>query len=141
MPFFFFFLIKTPQEKWKESILKYRKQCQQILKTSTSIRYVGVINQYGRTLTGMIKPGVKPLWASEQIKNELFIISSLMTLRKSHTKPVGELDYIVLKHPKVTIIAFQRKNLTYYLSVDGKAKSNEKIISSIKKIIYAGVNP
>ena len=126
---------KTPQQKWNNSIIKFRKKCQEIIKVSNSIRYVGVINEYGRTLSGIIKPGVKPLLKSEQVKNEFFIISTLMTLRKSPDSPLGKLDYVVLKHQKVTVIAFQRNKETYYVSISGKEKELNKIIPKIKKLI------
>jgi hypothetical protein len=122
----------TPQQKWKSLIISYRKKCQKILGISKSVRYTGV---YGRTLTGIVKPGIKPLWAAEQVKNEFFIISTLMTLRKNYVQKVGALDFLLLSHPKVSILVFQRKNITYYISVDAKSKELEKLISKIKKII------
>jgi len=128
-------MVKTPQEKWKESIIAYRKKCQKILKLSKSIRYAGIINQYGRTLTGLVRPNTIPLWSAEQVKNEFFIISTLMTLRKSYAKKVGVLDFMHLSHPKVTVLAFQRKNITFYVSVDVKTKNIETLISKIKKIL------
>lgn len=126
---------KTPQEKWKDSIIAYRKKCQKILNLSKSIRYAGIINEYGRTLTGMVRPNTIPLWTAEQVKNEFFIISTLMTLRKSYAKKVGILDFMHLSHPKVTILAFQRNNITYYVSVDVKTKNIKTLISKIKKIL------
>ena len=126
---------KTPQQKWNSSIIKFRKKCQQIIKVSDSIRYVGVINEYGRTLSGIIKPGIKPLLKSEQVKNEFFIVSTLMTLRKSPDSPLGKLDYVVLKHQKVSVIAFQRNKETYYVSIAGKERELNKIIPKIKKLI------
>ncbi len=66
-------MIKTPADKWKDTVIKYKKQCQNILKISNSIRYVGIINVYGRTLTGIVRPDLKPLLKSELIKNEFFI--------------------------------------------------------------------
>ncbi len=126
---------KTPQQKWNDSIIKFRKKCQQIMKVSKSIRYVGVINEYGRTLSGIIRPGVKPLLKSEQVKNEFFIISTLMTLRKSPDSPLGKLDYVVLKHQKVLVLAFQRNKETYYVSISGKEKELNIIIAKIKKLI------
>ena len=126
---------KTPQQKWNKSIIKFRKKCQQIMKVSKSIRYVGVINEYGRTLSGIIRPGVKPLLKSEQVKNEFFIISTLMTLRKSPDSPLGKLDYVVLKHQKVSILVFQQNKETYYVSISGKEKRLNKIIPKIKKLI------
>jgi len=128
-------MVKTPQEKWKESIISYRKKCQKILKLSKSIRYAGIINEYGRTLTGLVRPNTIPLWSAEQVKNEFFIISTLMTLRKSYAKKVGVLDFMQLSHPRVTILAFQRKNNTFYVSIDVKTKNIETLISKIKKIL------
>ena len=126
---------KTPAEKWKEIISKYKSQCRKIMGVSKNIRYTGVINEYGRTLTGVVRPGVKPLLKSEQVKNEFFIISTLMTLRKGASSAVGKLNYVVLKHQKVTILAFQKDKATFYISIDAKEKVLDKIISKIEKLI------
>jgi hypothetical protein len=128
-------MLKTPQQKWKEAIVTYRKKCQKILGLSKSIRYAGIINEYGRTLTGMVRPNTIPLWSAEEVKNEFFIISTLMTLRKLYAQKVGALDFLLLSHPKVTILAFQRKNITYYVSIDVKTKNIENLVSKIKKIL------
>jgi len=128
-------MLKTPQQKWKEAIVSYRKKCQKILGLSKSIRYAGIINEYGRTLTGMVRPNTIPLWSAEEVKNEFFIISTLMTLRKLYAQKVGALDFLLLSHPKVTILAFQRKNITYYVSIDVKTKNTETLVSKIKKIL------
>ena len=128
-------MVKTFAEKWKESIIKYRKQCQTILKISNNIRYVGVINVYGRTLTGMIQVNLKPLLKSEQVKNEFFIISSLMSLRKDISNSVGKLDHVIIEHQKITIILIQKKDVTYYISINKKEKNLEKKISLIKNTI------
>ena len=128
-------MVKTPSDKWQNKILKYRKQCQTILKLSKNIRYVGVINNYGRTLTGIINPNLKPLLTSEQVKHEFFIISTLFSIRKSNTDSLGKLDYVVLKHSKVNLVIFQKNNATFYISINSKEKSLDKIISLIKKTI------
>ena len=124
----------TPEQKWKESILTYRKKCQQILKISESIRYVGVINEYGRTLTGIIKPGIKPLLGSEDAKNEFFIISNLITLRNSQATVLGNLDHALLYHKKVTILAIPSGNTIFYITLDAKVKTINDVISKIKKV-------
>ena len=126
---------KTPSEKWKKSILKYKKQCQSILEISNNIRYVGVINNYGRTLTGVIQPNLKPLLKSEEVKHEFFIISTLFSLRKEDANSLGKLDHIILKHSKVNVIVFQKSNVTFYISINSKEKSLDKIISLKKKTI------
>ena len=126
---------KTPSEKWKDSIISYRKKCQSILQISNNVRYVGIVNTFGRTLTGIINADVKPLMKSETIKNELFVISVLMTLRKESTSVVGKLDYVLLHHQKISILLFQKNNVTYYVTIDRKEKKIDKIIASIGKII------
>ena len=128
-------MVKTASDKWKNTILKYKKQCQTILQISSNIRYAGVINNYGRTLTGVIKPNLKPLLKSEEVKHEFFIISTLFSLRKDNGHSLGKLDHIVLKHSKVNIIVFQKNDITFYVSINSKEKSLDKIISSIKKTI------
>jgi len=127
-------MVKTPADKWKDTVIKYKKQCQNILKISNSIRYAGIINVYGRTLTGIVRPNLKPLLKSEQVKNEFFIISTLMSLRKN-TSTVGKLEHMILQHQKITIVVLQKNDITYYVSINRKEKNLEKIISLIKKTI------
>ena len=128
-------MVKTPSEIWKNKIVQYRKKCQNILSLSDSIRYAGIVNAYGRTLTGIVRANVKPLLKSEQVKNEFFIISTLMTLRKDTVSAIGKLDYVLLQHQKVSIIIFQKDEMTYYISIDRTEKKIDKIIADIKKII------
>jgi len=128
-------MIKTPAEKWKDTVIKYRKQCQSILKLSNSIRYAGVVNAYGRTLTGMVRPNLKPLLKSEQVKNEFFILSTLVSLRKDTVDSIGKLEHVLLQHQKVTILILQKNDVTYYVSINRKEKGLDKIILLIKKII------
>ncbi|MHA7647255.1 hypothetical protein [Nitrosopumilus sp. S4] len=128
-------MVKTAADKWKDTVIKYRKQCQNILKISNNIRYVGIINIYGRTLTGIVRPNLNPLLKSEQVKNEFFIISTLMSLRKDTASSVGKLEHVILEHQKVTIVLLTKNDITYYVSINRKEKGLEKIIRSIKKII------
>ncbi len=126
---------KTPADKWQDAVISYKKQCQNILKLSDHVRYAGVINAYGRTLTGIIKPNVKPLLKSEEIKNEFFIVSTLISLRQSSDNDLGKLDYVILKHSKTNIIILHKNNVTFYVSINPKEKNSEQLVSKIKKII------
>jgi hypothetical protein len=128
-------MVKSPSDKWKKSILKYKKKCQSIIQISNNIRYVGVINNYGRTLTGIIQPNLKPLLKSEEVKQEFFIISTLFSLRKEGANSLGKLDHVILKHSKVNVIVFQKNDIIFYISINSKEKSLDKIVSLIKKTI------
>ena len=128
-------MVKTPAEKWKDTVIGYRKKCQKIIEVSKSVRYAGVINAYGRTLAGIVRSDVKPLLKSEQIKNEFFILSTLMNLRKDSENAVGKLNFVLLEHQKVSIIIFQKSGMTFYVSIDRTEKDINSIISKIKKLI------
>ena len=128
-------MVKTPADKWKDTVIKYRKQCQSILKISKNIRYAGVINVYGRTLTGIVNPKLKPLLKSEQVKNEFFILSTLMSLRKDTANSIGKLEHVILQHQKVIILILQKNDMTFYISINGSERGIEKLITLIKKVI------
>ena len=58
-----------------------------------------------------------------------------MTLRRDTVSAIGKLDYVLLQHQKISIVIFQKDDLTYYISIDRTEKNIDKIIESIKKII------
>jgi len=126
---------KTPEQKWKDSIISYRKNCQKIIAISKSIRYAGVINEYGRTLTGIIQSGIKPILKPEDAKNEFFIVSNLITLRHVQSKEFGSLDHVVLQHKKATIICVPDGNIVYYVSLNPSVKSLDDTIKKIKSLV------
>ena len=128
---------KTPSQKWTEQITHYRKKCQTILELSKSIRYVGLVNEYGRTMTGIIRPCLATLLSNESTRNEFFLVSTMLTMRNKASAALGNIDSIILKHDKVTVIIFQRKEGIYYISVNKSVIPDavNKIISKIKKII------
>ena len=130
-------MVKTPAEKWQEDITVHRKKCQKILLISQLIRYVGLINEYGRTLTGIIRPGTKIYLKSEPARNEFFLISTLLSMRRSNDNAIGNMECAIFIHEKVTLIAFERNEGIYYISIDKNVSldSLTKIIAKIKKLI------
>ncbi|MDR3782655.1 MAG: hypothetical protein P4K92_05035 [Candidatus Nitrosotalea sp.] len=128
---------KTPDQKWKEQIIQYRKKCQSISEISKSIRYVGLVNEYGTTLTGILRPGLTTLLSRESARNEFFLVSTLLTMRNKASSALGKMDHVVFRHEKITVIAFQRKEGIYYISINKNTSPDivVKIMLKIKKII------
>ena len=128
---------KTPSQKWTEQITQYRKKCQNILELSKSIRYVGLVNEYGRTLTGVFRPGLATLLSNELARNEFFLVSTMLTMRSKASLALGNMDNIVIRHDKVTLVILQRKEGIYYISVNKTVTPDavNEIITKIKKII------
>ena len=128
---------KTPNQKWNEEITAYKKKCQQIISLSSSIRYVGLVNEYGRTLTGIIKPGTDILLKSESARNEFFLVSTMFNMRNKIDAAIGKMNYAIFKHDKITLVVFQSREGIYYVSI-GKNVTVDviaKIIAKIKKVI------
>ena len=127
---------KTPAEKWKEAVTGYRKHCQKILGVSENVRYAGTVNAYGRTLAGVIRPNLKPLLSSKDFKNELFVTTTLVSLRRDFVEAaIGGLEHAVLQHQKITVVVLDENDVTYYISIDRKEKDVEGVVSLIKKIL------
>ena len=132
---------KTSTQKWENSLLIYKKHCKQIIAISKSIRYVGIINEYGKTLTGTLKSGIKPLFSRNQVRDEFYAISTFMKLRNKTNHSIGSLNYIFLNHQKVSSIIFYPIGLskelegTKLLSVERTTttKRNSEIFNNINK--------
>jgi hypothetical protein len=128
---------KTPNQKWNEQITQYRKKCQSILELSKSIRYVGLVNEYGRTLTGIFRPGLATLLSNEPARNEFFLVSTMLAMRNKASSALGNMDSAIIRHDKVTLVIFQRKEGIYYISINKSITPDavNQIIAKIKKII------
>ena len=49
---------------WAKLIGSHKKKCEEIISFSKDIRYAGVFNEYGRTIAGKIRPGIKPIFGA-----------------------------------------------------------------------------
>ena len=128
-------MTKTPIQKWEKSLETFKTNCKEIKSLSKSIRYVGVINEYGRTLSGSLKSGIKPMFSRQQVRDEFFAISSFMKLRSKPITAIGELNYILLNHQKVNSLVLSNKTITYYITFPKDIIPSEVLIKKISKVI------
>ena len=120
---------------WSKTVTQNRTKCEKILAISNDIRYAGVFNEYGRTISGKIKPGVKPIFSPDSVRHEFFAIASMMRLRQKTSKTLGGVEFILLEHKKINILLFYKNQITYYITINKKIKLNTTLIGKIKKII------
>lgn len=118
-------------QKWEKSLEIFKSNCKEIKSLSKSIRYVGVINEYGKTLTGTLKSGVKPLFSRNQVRNEFYAMSTFMKLRNKTNHSIGSLNYIFLNHQKVNSIIIQNNKITYYITFPKNVIPTESLIKKI----------
>ena len=126
---------KMSIQKWKKSQETLKKKSKQIKSLSNSIRYVGIINEYGKTLTGILKSGISPLFTRNQVRDEFFAISSFMKLRTKTVTSIGKLNYILLNHQKVNSLIFQSEKITYYITFSKNVIPSKVLIKKINNIV------
>jgi hypothetical protein len=118
-------------------IAKYKQKCSNILAISPRIRYAGIMNKFGRTLTGGLRKGVVPLLRPEEARNEYFIEATRNQLRKNFEKSIGRAEYTFTENEKVKILTIAGQEHFYYITMDKETPANEvmKIIEDAKKLL------
>jgi len=118
-----------------KEVALYQDICLSILKISDSIRYVGIINRFGRTITGKLKNGMKPILTPEQARDERYIESTRQYLRRSLEISTGKSLFTIEKNENVTFLLIPQitKDILYYITIEKDAKLNEinEIINDI----------
>ncbi|CAN5773891.1 hypothetical protein BH23THE1_BH23THE1_09240 [soil metagenome] len=115
----------------------YHDKCIAFLNISEKIRYVGIINRFGRTLSGKLRKNVKPLLSPEQAMNERFIEAMRQQLRNSFESSIGKTIFSVIKNEQVTLVLIPSKtsdDVLYYVTIDKDVPLDE-INNIINKVI------
>jgi len=117
----------------------YHDRCVAFLNISEKIRYIGIINRFGRTLSGKLRKNVKPLLSPEQARDEHFIESMRQQLRNFYESSIGATIFSITKNELVTLILVPSKSddgVLYYVTVDRDVSLDEAndIINKIIEI-------
>jgi hypothetical protein len=126
------------KDSWIKTVTSHKKKCEAISSLSKKIRYVGVFNEYGRTISGKIMPGVKPIFSPNAVREEFFAIASIMKLRERSSKALGGVEFILINHKKINIVLFYKNGITYYITINSKLELTPALIKKIKKVITQG---
>ena len=122
-----------------EELALYQDICMSILKISDNIRYVGIINRFGRTITGKLKNGIKPILTPEQARDERYIESTRQYLRRSLEISTGKSLFTIEKNENVTFLLIPQitKDVLYYITIEKYTTLDEvnEIINDIFKKI------
>ena len=122
----------------REESIRNKDKCHNLLLLSQKIRYVGMINNFGKTLSGQLRPGLVPLLNVEQAINEHFIEATRNQLRKAFDSTLGPTLYTLTVNEKVMTLTFPLKTGGYYyVTLDndmGKDDLARLIDSLIQKI-------
>ncbi len=131
---------KDHNQLTREESLKNKENCHNLLLLSQRIRYVGLINNFGKTIAGQLRPGLLPLLSVEQAINEHFIDATRNQLRKAFDSTLGATIYTLTVNIKVITLTFpSQSGGSYYITVDREIGSEElfKLIDLLVEKISA----
>ena len=118
--------------------LTFQRKCVDILDISDKIRYVGILNKFGRTIAGKLRKETKPLLSPDQARDEHFIESIRQQLRNSFDNSIGKTHYSITKNEHVILILIpsQSQEVLYYITTDKDTTLDHvnDIITHVKKI-------
>jgi flagellar biosynthesis/type III secretory pathway chaperone len=121
----------------KENNQKNKEKCKKIQSISPRIRYVGMINDFGRTIAGQLRTGVVPLFNRDQAVNDHFIEAMRTNLRKALYPAVGNVNYSYTEHEKVKMLTVPTQWGHYSITLDKKTENTEikHIIDEVLKLV------
>ena len=112
---------------------KSKEKCQALLNLSSIIRYVGIINDFGRSLAGQLRRGTVPLFKVEEARNEFFIEATRNRLRRDFEYSIGKMEFGITVNEKVIILVVPSVTAShlYYFTFDKDTTVQE--ITQIKE--------
>jgi hypothetical protein len=124
-------------EPSQEETQKNRQLCRDILVLSPKIRYVGMLNKFGRTLAGQLRKGVVPLLKPDESRNEHFIEATRDRLRKDFEASIGNTEYTFTENEKVKILTLSNETNFFYITFDKDIDNQEalKVIGLAQKLL------
>jgi hypothetical protein len=118
----------------EEKLQKSRNLCRQFLDLSPKIRYVGLMNNFGRTISGQLRKGVIPLFSPDEARNENFLEATRNQLRKKFEQAIGKTKFTITENEKVKILTIPIPRGFFYITLERDSEIREilKIVESIK---------
>lgn len=116
-----------------------QEKCISFLKVSEKIRYVGIINKFGRTITGKLKNDIRPILTPEQARDERYIEAARRQLRKALEGSIGKSIFTIEKNENVTFLFIPNitQDIFYYITIEKDTtltEINEIIIKIVENI-------
>ncbi len=111
-----------------------KEKCKKLFEISPKIRYVGIINEFGRTIAGQLRQGTVPLFKVEEARNEFFIEATRNRLRRHFEPSIGKIEFTITVSEKVVILTVSNAtgSRLYYFTLDKDTNLTE--VTRVKDI-------
>lgn len=118
------------EKKLKET----KKMCRQFLELSPKIRYVGLMNEFGRTISGQLRKDIIPLFSPAEARDENFLEATRIQLRKKFEMAIGKMRFTITENEKVKIVTIPITRGFFYITLEREA-GNQEVLSIIESIM------
>lgn len=102
-----------------------KEVCNNIISINGKIRYVGIINRFGKTIAGKMRDGLRPLFKPENARDEFFLTAVREGMRSAFTDSLGKNHFTLTVHDKVKLVSFIHNEHIIYISMDSNASYDE----------------
>jgi hypothetical protein len=109
----------------EDTLQETKKLCRQIMGLSPQIRYVGLMNEFGRTISGQLRKDVIPLFSPDEARDENFLEATRNQMRKKFEKAIGKTNFTITENEKVKILTIPRVRGFYYITLEKDAENKE----------------
>lgn len=103
-----------------EQIQAYEKACNDLL-NHPKIRFVGIISNMGRLIVGKFKEGVKSYLDDKEDGMAYMQFAMEVFLREEYNDKLGEIDYVLSKRKKISVISIPKKKHVILISAEPDA--------------------
>ncbi len=81
-----------------------------VFAVDNKVRYCGVLDEMGRTISGGMKPGLKSLEPGDEAERVDLQVVIARGMAQSGTKFLGKADYIIIHRERLMLIALPRND-------------------------------
>jgi len=83
----------------------YDENCKKLL-DEKEIRFAGIINEYGKLISGGFKEGLTPLEDDETKLQSFMEFVSKVSIRKEFDESLGPINYLAARRDKAVLVSF-----------------------------------
>lgn len=83
----------------------YDEKCKKLL-DEKEIRFAGIINEYGKLISGGFKEGLTPLEDDETKLQSFMEFVSKVSIRKEFDESLGPINYLAARRDKAVLVSF-----------------------------------
>ena len=83
----------------------YDEKCKKLL-DEKEIRFAGIINEYGKLISGGFKEGITPLEDDETKLQSFMEFVSKVSIRKEFDESLGPINYLAARRDKAVLVSF-----------------------------------